>query len=234
MNRRHFNSLLTLAAGGAGALFHVSGRALTLAELSNAQASQGLKVALDKGARAAVDLLGRPDGFLGDPRVRIGLPQYLHDASGLLRTLGQGARLDELVNAMNRAAEAAVPMARNMLVGAVKAMNVQDAKAILSGGETAVTQFFVNKTRAPLGEKFLPVVKKTTAQVNLAEKYNQVAGKAADMGLLKGEAVTIERYVTGKALDGLYFMIGEEEKKIRQDAVCTGMALLKKVFVALQ
>jgi len=171
---------------------------------------------------------------LGDARVRIGLPKYLQNASGLLRTLGQGARLDELVHAMNRAAEAAVPMARDMLIGAVKSMNVQDAKAILSGGDTAVTQFFVDKTRQPLGDKFLPVVKKATTQVNLAEKYNQVAGKAAGMGLLKGEAISIERYVTSKALDGLYFMIGEEEKKIRQDPVGTGSALLKKVFGALQ
>lgn len=234
MDRRQCIGLLPLALAG-GAVFYPSGTyALTLADLSNAQASQGLKAALDKGARAAVDLLGRPDGFLGDPRVRIGLPKYLQDASGLLRTLGQGKRLDELINAMNRAAEAAVPMARDMLVGAVKSMNVQDAKAILTGGETSVTQFFVDKTRVPLGEKFLPVVKQTTARVNLAEKYNQVAAKAAGAGLIKGEAVTIERYVTGKALDGLYFMIGEEEKKIRQDPAGTGSAVLKKVFGALR
>lgn len=234
MNRRNFNKFWTLIAGS-GSLFFLSGaHALSLSDLSNAQASQGLKAALDKGARAAVDLLGRPDGFLGDPRVRIGLPKYLQDASGLLRTLGQGQRLDELVNAMNRAAETAVPMARDMLVGAVKSMNVQDAKGILSGGETSVTRFFTDKTRVPLGAKFLPVVKQTTARVNLAEKYNQVAAKAASMGLLKGEAVTVERYVTDKALDGLYFMIGEEEKKIRQDPVGTGSALLKKVFGALQ
>jgi len=234
MNRRHFNGFWTLTAVFGALFLSPKAYALSLADLSNAQASQGLKAALDRGARAAVDLLGRPDGFLGDARVRIGLPQALQDASGLLRTLGQGQRLDELVNAMNRAAEAAVPLARDMLVGAVKSMNVQDAKAILGGGETAVTQFFVDKTRAPLGDKFLPVVKKTTTRVNLAEKYNQVAGKAAAVGLLKGEAVTIERYVTGKALDGLYFMIGEEEKKIRQDPVGTGSALLKKVFGALQ
>lgn len=234
MKRRDFNLSWALFAGG-GALFFLPGaHALSLADVSNAQASQGLKAALDKGARAAVDLLGRPDGFLGDARVRIALPKYLQDASGLLRALGQGQRLDALVTAMNRAAEAAVPMARDMLVGAVKSMNVQDAKAILSGGETSVTQFFTDKTRVPLGGKFLPVVRRTTARVNLAEKYNQVASKAASMGLLKGEAVTVERYVTDKALDGLYFMIGEEEKKIRQDPVGTGSALLKKVFGALQ
>jgi len=234
MNRRHFNALWAFAAGSTGALFFANSYALSLGDLSNAQASQGLKAALDKGARAAVDLLGRPDGFLADARVRIDLPQYLQDASGLLRAFGQGDRLDELVNAMNRAAESAVPLAKNLLLGAVRSMNVQDAKAILGGGETSVTQFFVDKTRAPLGEKFLPIVRKTTARVHLTDKYNQIAGKAAGMGLLKGDAVSIESYVTAKALDGLYFMIGEEEKKIRQDPVGTGSALLKKVFGALQ
>ncbi len=232
MDRRHFNAWWTLTAAGI-ALWPMAGHALSLDDLSNAQASQGIRAALDKGARAAVDLLGRPDGFLADARVRIALPQVLQDASGLLRTLGQGERLDELITAMNRAAEAAVPLAKNMLVGAVKSMNVQDAKAILRGGETSVTQFFVDKTRAPLGEKFLPVVQKVTSRVNLAEKYNQLAGKAAGLGLLKGDAVTVEGHVTAKALDGLYFMIGEEEKKIRQDPVGTGSALLKKVFGAL-
>ena len=166
--------------------------------------------------------------------MRIPLPGYLQDAANLLRNFGQGDRLDELIAAMNHAAEAAVPLARDMLVGAVKSMNVQDAKNILSGGETSVTQFFADKTRLPLGEKFLPVVTKTTARVNLAEKYNQIAGKAVSMGLIKDDQATIEQYVTGKALDGLYFMIGEEEKKIRQDPVGTGSAVLKKVFGALK
>jgi hypothetical protein len=158
----------------------------------------------------------------------------LQDAASLLRNFGQGARLDELITAMNRAAEAAVPMARDMLVGAVKSMNVQDAKTILSGGETSVTQFFADKTRQSLSQKFLPVVTQTTARVNLAETYNQMAGKAAGMGLIKGDQANIEHYVTGKTLDGLYLMIGEEERKIRQDPVGTGSAVLKKVFGALK
>jgi hypothetical protein len=158
----------------------------------------------------------------------------LQDAASLLRNFGQGARLDELITAMNRAAEAAVPMARDMLVGAVKSMNVQDAKTILSGGETSVTQFFADKTRQSLSQKFLPVVTQTTARVNLAETYNQMAGKAAGMGLIKRDQANIEHYVTGKTLDGLYLMIGEEERKIRQDPVGTGSAVLKKVFGALK
>jgi hypothetical protein len=234
MQRRQFNTLsLCLTAGVFGTLsFQAQG--LTLTDLTSAQASQGLRTALEKGAVAAVKSLGQTDGFLGNEKVRIPLPGYLQDAAKLLRGLGQGAKLDELITAMNRAAESAVPLARDMLVGAVKGMNVQDAKKILAGGETSVTQFFAEKTKLPLGQKFLPVVTRATAKVDLASKYNQIVGKAAGMGLLKGDQSNIEQYVTAKALDGLYFMIGEEEKKIRQDPVGTGNALLQKVFGALK
>jgi hypothetical protein len=234
MHRRQFSTLsLGLAASGLTA-FPFDAQALTLTDLSNAQASQGLKAALEKGALAAVKSLGKTDGFLGNALVRIPLPGYLQEAAKLLRGLGQGGKLDELITAMNRAAEAAVPLAQDMLIGAVKSMNVQDAKSILAGGDTSATQFFTEKTRQPLGQKFLPVVTRATAKVDLAAKYNQVAGKAAGMGLLKGDQANIEQYVTAKALDGLYIMIGEEEKKIRQDPVGTGSAVLKKVFGALK
>jgi hypothetical protein len=125
-------------------------------------------------------------------------------------------------------------MAKDLLLGAVKSMNVTDAKKILAGGETSITAFFAEKTRAPLNLKFLPVVTQATVNVGLAEKYNQVAGKAADMGLLKKEDANIQQYVTGKSLDGLYLMIGEEEKKIRQNPVAAGSAMLEKVFGALK
>lgn len=234
MNRRRFNTLSSalLAVSCWGAASTV--QAQSLGGLSNAQASQGLKLALEKGALAAVKSLGQANGFLGNDKVRIPLPGVLDDAAKLLRKLGQGARLDELIVAMNQAAETAVPLARDMLVGAVKTMSVQDAKNILTGGETSVTEFFAEKTRQALSVKFLPVVTKVTSRVNLAEKYNQIAGKAAGLGLLKGDQVAIEQYVTAKSLDGLYLMIGEEEKKIRQDPVATGSALLQKVFGALR
>ena len=232
MDRRLFNAVPALAA--LLLLAHQRAQAFSLGDLSNKEASQGLKTALEKGAVAAVNLLGKPDGFLGNDKVRIPLPGYLEDAAKLLRTFGQGSRIDELVTAMNRAAEAAVPMAKDLLLGAVQSMNVTDAKKILAGGDNAVTTFFAEKTRAPLGIKFLPVVTKATEKVGLAEKYNQVAGKAAGMGLIKAEDANIQQYVTGKSLDGLYLMIGEEERKIRQDPIGTGSALLKKVFGALQ
>ena len=234
MDRRQFSSVSVSAMATLVALTHQHALALSLGDLTNAEASQGLKAALEKGALAAVGLLGKPDGFLGNDKVRIPLPGFLEDAAKLFRNLGQGKRIDELVTSMNRAAETAIPLAKDMLVGAVKSMNVTDAKNILSGGETAVTGFFIDKTRMPLGEKFLPVVTQATEKVGLAEKYNQVAGKAAGMGLMKKEDANIQQYVTGKSLDGLYFMIGEEEKKIRQDPVGAGSAILKKVFGALK
>lgn len=234
MNRRRFNTLSSVLLAASCLGLTARANAQSLGELSNAQASQGLKLALEKGAMAAVKSLGRSNGFLGNDKVRIPLPGMLEDAAKLLRKLGQGARLDELIVAMNHAAETAVPLARDMLVGAVKTMNVQDAKKILTGGDNSVTQFFADKTRQDLSRKFLPVVTKVMARVNLADKYNQLAGKAAGLGLLKGDQVSIEQYVTAKALDGLYFMIAEEEKKIRQDPVGTGSAVLQKVFGALR
>ena len=205
-----------------------------LAGVTNLEASSGLKTALEKGALAAVALLGKTDGFLGNPKVRIPLPGYLEDASKLLRNFGQGQRIDELVTAINRAAEAAVPMGKDLLVSAVRGMNVSDAKTILAGGETSVTNFFVEKTRAPLGVKFLPVVTKATEKVGLANKYNEFAGKAAGFGLVNKEDANIQQYVTGKSLDGLYLIIAEEEKKIRQDPVGSGSAILKKVFGSMK
>jgi hypothetical protein len=200
------------------------------AGLSETDAAAGVRAALERGAMAAVALLGRTDGFLGNALVRIPLPGYLNDAAKLLRATGQGKRLDELVTAMNRAAEAAVPAARPLLVQAVKSASVEDALQVVRGGPTSVTDFFAAKTREPLGVSFLPIVTQATKKVSLAERYNAVAGKASSMGLLKGDETTIERYVTARALNGLYVMIGEEEKKIRADPVKTGSALLKKVF----
>jgi Protein of unknown function (DUF4197) len=197
---------------------------------SETDAAAGVRTALERGATSAVALLGRSDGFLGNAKVRIELPGFLKDAAKLLKATGQGKRVDELVTAMNRAAEAAVPQAKVLLVSAVKAMSVDDAVKIVKGGETSVTQFFSGKTREPLGVQFLPIVARATEKVSLAKKYDALAGKAAGFGLMKKEEANLNGYVTGKALDGLYFMIGEEEKKIRKDPIGTGSAILKKVF----
>lgn len=234
MDRRKFNSVCLPVLGLGLGLSATAARAVSLADLSQGEAAQGLKAALEQGAKAAVTQLGQTDGFLGNEKVRIPLPGYLNDAASLLRTFGQGPRLDELVTAMNRAAEAAVPLARDLLLGAVRGMSVSDAKNILGGGETSVTAFFAEKTRVPLSQKFLPLVTRSTEKVGLADKYNQMAGRAAELGLMRREDASIQQYVTGKALDGLYLVIGEEERKIRRDPVGTGSAVLSKVFGALK
>ncbi|MBL8362347.1 MAG: DUF4197 domain-containing protein [Rubrivivax sp.] len=198
--------------------------------LSQTDAASGIRTALERGAVAAVGLLGRSDGFLGNPKVRIPLPKFLDDAAKLLKATGQQKRVDELVVAMNRAAEASVPEAKALLVDAARKITVQDALTIVRGGETSVTEYFSGKTREPLGTKFLPIVTRATEKVQLAERYNAVAGKAAGLGLMKSKDANIQQYITGKALDGLYLMIGEEERKIRADPVGTGSKILAAVF----
>ena len=234
MLRRQFHHATAGALGALLLLAHQRAQALSLGDLTNADASRGLKAALSQGAQAAVSLLGRNDGFLGNPKVRIGLPGYLEDAAKIMKNLGQGKRIDELIVSINRAAEAAVPLGKDLLVGAVQNMTVTDAKNILTGGDNSVTSFFAEKTRTPLGERFLPVVNQATEKVGLTKKYNAVAGKAASFGLLKPEDGNLAQYVTGKTLDGLYFVIGEEERSIRQNPAGAGSAITKKVFGVLK
>jgi len=205
-----------------------------LAQISNRDAVAGLKAALDKGAVYAVQTLGRTNGFFGDPRVKIPLPESLQTAERLMRSLGMGRTADELILTMNRAAEAAVPEAQKLLVDAVNKMTVQDAKGILTGGDTAGTEYFRRTTQDQLRARFLPIVKRSTAKVGLAQTYNQYAGEAARFGLVKKEQANIDVYVTDKALDGLYFMIAEEEKKIRRDPVAAASGIISKVFGAIR
>ncbi|MFO1291593.1 MAG: DUF4197 domain-containing protein [Rubrivivax sp.] len=223
MKRREFSGRLVAA----GLCLPAAARA---AQLGESDAARGVRAALERGALAAVGLLGRSDGFLGNPRVRIPLPPALAQAERLLRAAGLGRQLDELTTTINRAAEAAVPQAKALFVATVKAMSVEDALAIVRGGDTAVTDFFARKTRTPLGEEFLPIVTRATEKLRLAERYDVLAGKAAALGLVRGEQASLPRYVTAKALDGLYLTIGDEEKKIRADPVGTGSALLARVF----
>lgn len=226
MKRRKFTAgVISAASVGVAGLVGTAHAAV-----GEADAALGVRTALERGALAAVGLLGKTDGFLGNPKVRIPLPGFLNNVAKLLKATGQKKKVEELEVAMNRAAEAAVPEARELLIGAVKALSVEDALKIVRGSQTAVTDFFAGKTRVPLGEKFLPIVTRATEKVSLAERYNAVAGKAAAAGLVKGDEINVQRYVTGKTLDGLFTMIGEEERKIRADPLGTGSAILKKVF----
>ncbi|MCE9569871.1 MAG: DUF4197 domain-containing protein [Rhodocyclales bacterium] len=217
----------------AGMLLAASAHALSLADITGKDASGGLKEALIQGAGKAVEMLGKQDGFLGNPKVKIPLPESVQKIEGVLRGFGMGKQADELINAMNRAAEAAVPQAKTLLVNSIKQMSVEDAKGILSGGEDSATQYFRRTTSGPLSEKFKPVVQKAMAKVKLAEKYDQLAGKAAKFGLVREQDAHLENYVTQKTLDGLYLMIADEEKAIRQDPAGAAGKLARKVFGAL-
>ena len=238
MSKRSRNVSRRLVAGASLAIAAASvlpvglrdAMALDLSGLSNADATSGLREALSRGADVAVSKLGVTDGFLGNPKVRIPLPDALKQAERAMKFMGQGDAFKELEVSMNRAAESAVTEARPILVNTIKSMSVSDAKGILTGGEDSVTQFFRSRADGQLLQKFLPIVTKATSELGLARQYNSLAGKAQSLGLLKGEASTVEGYVNRKAVDGLYAMIAEEEKSIRQDPVGTGSSILKRVF----
>ena len=226
------NALLRLAAT-ALALAAAPALAIGFADLSSKDTTAALTETLTKGSQVAVDMLARQDGFLGNERVRISLPESLRKVEGLMRGLGMGKYADELVTTMNRAAETAVVEAKPLLVNAVRNMNVQDAKGILTGGEDAATQYFKRSTLAALSDKFLPIVKKATQKVKLADMYNEFAGKGAKFGLVDQKDADLNNYVTQKALDGLFLIIAEEEKKIRRDPLGSASNLISKVFGAI-
>jgi hypothetical protein len=224
----------TALTGLLSGVFFSSVFALGLSDLTNQDAARGIKGALSQGVASAIGKLGVPGGFLNNPKVKIPLPPALDGVAKGMRLIGRGKDADELVATMNQAAEQAVPEAKPLLINAVKTMSVGDAKKILTGGDDSVTQFFRAKTAAPLALKFLPIVKRATDRVGLAQKYDQFAGQGAKLGLVKGDAANVEQYVTDKALDGLYLMIGEEERAIRKNPAAATSAIVSKVFAALR
>ena len=223
-----------LAALAAAVLLGGNPATAQLDRISNQDATSGLKAALEKGSQVAVASLGKTDGFFGNGAVKIPLPDSLKRYEKLMRNVGMGKYADELILTMNRAAEAAVPEAKALFVDAVKKMTIQDAKGILTGGNTAGTEYFKRSTSEPLRGKFLPIVQKATQKVKLADKYNEYAAKGVQFGLVKKQDANLDDYVTQKALDGLFFMVAEEEKRIRENPVKAGSEILKKVFGALK
>lgn len=201
-----------------------------VSSLSNEEASGGLKEALTQGVGKAVSTLGTADGFFGNKEVKIPLPKSLKKIEKGMKLMGMGKQSDELVLKMNRAAEAAVPEAKALLVGSIKQMTLADAKAILTGPQDAATQYFKRTTSNQMSEKFLPIVTKATENVQLAASYNKYAEMGSKFGVVKKEDANIEKYVTNKALDGLYLMIAKEEAAIRKDPLGQASSLLKKVF----
>jgi hypothetical protein len=201
--------------------------------LSSKDAAGGLRDALAKGIDLAVSQLGAENGFLNDPKVTIPLPAALEKAQRGLKMVGMGAQGDQLKATLNHAAEAAVAQAKPIFKQALQHMSVADAKGILSGGDGAATAYFRRATSTQLTAKFKPVVAGATAKLGLAAKYDQYAGKAAQLGLVSAQDANLDDYVTAKALDGLFSRIADEEHAIRKDPLGQASSLIRKVFGSL-
>jgi hypothetical protein len=226
--RRHFVLAFALLpwAGFARAQASVSD---LLAAISGPEATQALRESLEQGARKAITTLGRENGFLGDPSVKIGLPKNFARAEKFLRSVGYGQKIDDLVLAMNRAAETATPKAQELLLESIRKMSISDAKAVLTGGDNAATEYFRKSTEVQLTETLMPVVRSVTEKSDFVRAYNGLAGKLVKYGV-KSDQQTVERYVNKKALDGIYFRIGEEERSLRANPTRYAGGLLGKVF----
>jgi hypothetical protein len=198
---------------------------------SNEEMIAALREALHKGTRYAVDNLGREGGFLDNARVRIPMPDGLAWLEKTLRTLGQDRLADEFVASMNHAAELAAPEAAGIFADAIRAMTLEDARAILSGPDDAATRYFREKTGADLTARLSPIVAAATSSAGVTASYKQMVAKAGGLGsLLSRESTDIDGYVTEKTLDGLFLMVAEEEKRIRENPLARSSELLKKVF----
>jgi hypothetical protein len=208
----------------------------TATNVSNTDIADGLRAALLKGVENAVFELGRENGFLDNSRVRIPLPRNLQKTEKTLRALGQGRRVDEFVEAMNHAAEQAVPAAVDIFLDSIRQMTFTDARNILfSGQDDAATAFFRRTSEDRLRGEFRPIVERFTEQVGVTQKYKAMIGRYGLMGRIVGEdASDLDGYITEKALDGLFLLIEDEERKIRRDPVRRTTSLLRKVFGVLR
>ena len=204
-----------------------------LERITSREAASALKAALERGSSAAVASLGRVDGFLGNPQVRIPLPESLHRTEKLMRRFGMARHADELIVAMNRAAEAALPEARSVLMDSIRKMTLADAKAVLQGGETGGTEYFRRSSEERLRERFRPIVEQATAKVALARHFENYAEKGVALGVVSAQDADLDDYVTRKALEGLFVVLAAEERKLRANPAGAGSALLRKVYGAL-
>jgi RNA binding exosome subunit len=194
---------------------------------------KGLKEALATGTERAVTEVSKPNGYFGNALIKILLPDKVQKAADLLGAVGYQKQVDEFVLSMNRAAETAAPKAAGFFGNAIRQMTVEDAMGILSGGDTAATKFFEKKTRAQLFEAFKPTVAKSMDQVGTVRSYKEMIGKYDTLplaALVGTPSLDLDSYVTNKALDGLFTMVGEEEKKIRTNPAAQTTDILRKVF----
>jgi len=198
--------------------------------LSDNQIVSGLKEALHVGTGSAVQLTGRPDGYFGNPAIKILMPEKLRMLESGLRTVGYGPKVDEFILSMNRAAETAAPAAKQIFWNAITAMSFEDARKIWSGGDTAATEYFRSKTSGELTTAFRPIVERATNEVGVTRQYKDMLGRAQGIPFLKTESLDVDQYVVTKALDGLFVVLGQEEKKIRTNPAARTTELLKQVF----
>jgi hypothetical protein len=205
-----------------------------LATISQRDAAAGLREALSRAGQVAVQRLGVTDGYFANAMVKIALPPSLARAEGLMRSIGMGRYADDLVLRMNRAAEAAVPEARALLLSAVKQMTVKDAHGVLTGGDDAATRYFRSSTSSQMEKRFLPIVRKAIDKVQLAEKYDEFAAHGARFGLVSAEDAKLDGYITRRAMDGLFLVMAEEEKKIRANPAQAASSIVRKVFEAVR
>lgn len=201
------------------------------AVLSQEQVANGLKEALSKGAQSAVQQLGRPDGFLKNTNVKIPMPKHLSMIEKGLRTVGQDAKADQFIESMNRAAEQAVPQAASVFGDAISKMSIEDAQGVLRGGDNAATEYLQRTSSEGLKSRFKPIVDQAIGQVGVTKQYQDMLDKASfASSLIDTEKLDLGNYVTEKTLDGVFLLVGEEERKIRENPAARTTELLKKVF----
>jgi hypothetical protein len=191
---------------------------------------EGLKEALSIGTKAAVGLVSQVDGYFGNEIIKILMPEDLQKVADTLRTIGFQKQVDEFVLSMNRAAEKAAPAALNIFVDAIKAMSFEDASGILTGGDTAATEYFKETTSDNIYEVFRPIISASMNEVGVTQTFKEITDKYSSLPLMGDVTFDLDDYVTNKALDGLFYMVGEEEKKIRTDPAARVTDLLKKIF----
>jgi len=206
-----------------------TGQSSDISNLADSKIVAGLKQALRLSTAKAVTLTGRPDGFLKNDAIKIALPPKLEPLGRGLRMLGMGQKVDELEIGMNRAAEQSTPLAKQIFLAALKKMTFDDARHILTGGDTAATDYFKRTSSADLTTAFSPLVHQSMQHVGVVQQYDRLIKAAPGGGALAGE-FDLDKYVVGKTLDGLFYMLGEEEKKIRKEPAAQTTTLLKEVF----
>jgi len=222
---------LSLAQVSASQIGDIAKRlGLGTSSLSDSKINAGLKQALQIGAENSVQLVGRKDGYFANAAIKILMPKNLQPLEKGLRMVGYGPKVDDFVLSMNRSAEAAAPAARKIFVDAITSMSFDDARHILTGGDTAATEYFKQKTTPQLSAAFRPVVDKTMADNGVTKQYNSLVGQYKALPFARKQDLDITNYVVGKALDGLFFELGEEERKIRKDPAKQTTDLLKEVF----